>query len=207
MGNPAGALLALVVTLAAPRLITGLGYVDGKSGPSSRHDAENTWCFRVVSTIVGGMIGQLYAIVIDCSEPSELADFYGELLSLSRLEDSREFVVLGHESGAPLVAFQRVDDFRPPQWSVSDHPQQMHVDVMVADLDVAEPRVLALGATLLDGSDKPVGYRVYADPVGHPFCLVTPPNQCRGRQRLPVKERRPVRALGVPGASPRTGCT
>jgi hypothetical protein len=46
----------------------------------------------------------------------------------------------------------------------------MHVDVMVADLDVAEPQVLALGATLLDGSDKPVGYRVYAGPVGHPFC-------------------------------------
>ncbi|MDK1348130.1 VOC family protein [Streptomyces sp. 378] len=121
------------------------------------------------------MIGQLYAIVIDCPEPSELAEFYGELLSLSRLEDSREFVVLGNESGAPLVAFQRVHDFRPPQWSVPDHPQQMHVDVMVADLDVAEPRVLALGATLLDGSDKSVGYRVYADPVGHPFCLVTPP--------------------------------
>lgn len=28
MGKPAGALLALVVTLAVPRLITGLGYVD-----------------------------------------------------------------------------------------------------------------------------------------------------------------------------------
>ncbi|MFF6916414.1 VOC family protein [Streptomyces sp. NPDC012466] len=120
------------------------------------------------------MIGQLYAIVIDCPEPSELADFYGKLLSLPRLEDTGEFVVLGTATGTPLVAFQRVHDFRPPQWSAPDHPQQMHVDVMVADLDVAEPHVLALGATLLDGSDKPVGYRVYADPVGHPFCLVTP---------------------------------
>ncbi len=45
---------------------------------------------------------------------------------------------------------------------------------MVADLDMAEAQVLALGATLLDGSDKPIGYRVYADPVGHPFCLITP---------------------------------
>ena len=49
----------------------------------------------------------------------------------------------------------------------------MHVDVMVDDLDLAEPKVLALGATLLEGSDKPIGYRVYADPVGHPFCLLT----------------------------------
>ncbi len=45
---------------------------------------------------------------------------------------------------------------------------------MVTDLDTAEAQVLALGATLLDGSDKPIGYRVYADPVGHPFCLITP---------------------------------
>lgn len=126
------------------------------------------------------MIGKLYTIVIDCPDPSELAGFYAELLSLSRLEDDPEsgaepeFVVLGNAAGEPVVAFQRVEDFRPPQWSVPDHPQQMHVDVMVADLDVAEPQVLALGATLLDGSDKPVGYRVYADPVGHPFCLVTP---------------------------------
>ncbi len=50
----------------------------------------------------------------------------------------------------------------------------MHLDVLVDNLDDAQPLVLALGARLLDGSDKPVGYRVYADPVEHPFCLVTP---------------------------------
>ncbi|MEU1005298.1 MULTISPECIES: VOC family protein [Streptomyces] len=121
------------------------------------------------------MIGKLHAIVIDCPDPSELADFYERLLSLSRLEDTVEFVVLGTATGREVVAFQRDLDFRPPQWSDPDRPQQMHIDVMVADLDLAEPQVLALGATLLDGSDKPVGYRVYADPVGHPFCLVTPP--------------------------------
>jgi len=61
-----------------------------------------------------------------------------------------------------------------PDWVTSSVPQQMHLDVLVQDLDVAEPSVLSLGATLLDGSDKPIGFRVYADPVGHPFCLVTP---------------------------------
>ncbi len=50
----------------------------------------------------------------------------------------------------------------------------MHADVLVDDLDVAEAEVLRLGATLLEGSDKRIGFRVYADPVGHPFCLVTP---------------------------------
>lgn len=122
------------------------------------------------------MIGQLWTVIIDCPDPSELADFYEKLLTLSRLVDEPEFVVLGTAAGAEVVAFQQVHDFRPPQWGVPDHPQQMHIDVKVADLDVAEAQVLALGATLLDGSDKPVGYRVYADPVGHPFCLVTPSN-------------------------------
>ncbi|MBA2725949.1 MAG: VOC family protein, partial [Actinobacteria bacterium] len=71
------------------------------------------------------------------------------------------------------IAFQRVTDYRPPDWRDANPPQQMHLDVLVADLDEGEAEVLALGASLLDGSDKPIGFRVYADPVGHPFCLVT----------------------------------
>jgi hypothetical protein len=50
----------------------------------------------------------------------------------------------------------------------------MHVDVLVDHLDVAQDEVLKLGATLLEGTEKPIGYRVDADPAGHPFCLVTP---------------------------------
>ncbi|MFE4332678.1 VOC family protein [Streptomyces sp. NPDC056831] len=126
------------------------------------------------------MIGHLWTTVIDCPDPSTLAAFYEKLLSLSRLEDTPEFVVLGSTSGTEVVAFQKVDDYRRPQWSNPEHPQQMHIDVMVPDLDIAEPQVLALGATLLDGSDKPIGYRVYADPVGHPFCLVTPQEETEG---------------------------
>ena len=44
----------------------------------------------------------------------------------------------------------------------------------VADLDVAHERALALGARLLeDRSDDPEEpLRVYADPAGHPFCII-----------------------------------
>jgi hypothetical protein len=38
----------------------------------------------------------------------------------------------------------------------------MHLDILVDDLDAAEAQVLGLGGTLLDGSDKPIGFRVYA---------------------------------------------
>jgi catechol 2,3-dioxygenase-like lactoylglutathione lyase family enzyme len=118
------------------------------------------------------VIGRLHALVIDCPDPSALALFYEDLLGLSRLENSPEFVLIG-DSGGTVLAFQAVANYRPPRWPDPDAPQQLHVDVLVDDLDAAESRVLPLGATLLDGSDKPIGYRVYADPAGHPFCLVT----------------------------------
>jgi hypothetical protein len=40
---------------------------------------------------------------------------------------------------------------------------------MVEDVAASGPDVLALGAVKLDGTD------VYADPAGHPFCLVRRP--------------------------------
>ena len=120
------------------------------------------------------MIGSLSCLVIDCPEPRLLAPFYEELLGLARVEDTAEWVTLGDAEQPPRVALQQVANFMRPDWVTSAVPQQMHVDVLVRDLDVAERQVLDLGATLLDGSDKPIGFRVYADPVGHPFCLVTP---------------------------------
>ena len=119
------------------------------------------------------MIGSLSCLVIDCPDPRSLAPFYEELLGLARVEDSEEWVTFGDATQPPRVALQRVANFMRPDWVTSAVPQQMHVDVLVPDLDVGERAVLGLGATLLDGSDKPVGFRVYADPVGHPFCLVT----------------------------------
>jgi hypothetical protein len=120
------------------------------------------------------VIGTLNCLVIDCPEPRTLATFYEELLGLSRVEDSEEWVTLGEVRQPPRVALQQVSDFAAPDWPASTIPQQMHVDVLVEDLDVAQEAVLRLGASVLEGSDKPIGYRVYADPVGHPFCLVTP---------------------------------
>jgi catechol 2,3-dioxygenase-like lactoylglutathione lyase family enzyme len=120
------------------------------------------------------MIGRLYELVIDCPDPRALAPFYEQLLGMRRHYDEPEWVTIGAGGGSTGLAFQRIDDYRPPRWPDPDHPQRLHVDVMVDNLDVAEAKVLALGATLLDGSDKPIGYRVYADPIGHPFCLLTP---------------------------------
>lgn len=118
------------------------------------------------------MIGKLHAVVIDCPEPPALAEFYRHLVGGRPLPTLEGWTLLSCENGL-LLSFQPVADYRPPQWPDAAHPQQFHLDVLVDDLDVAEAQALALGARLLEGSDKPIGFRVYADPAGHPFCLST----------------------------------
>jgi catechol 2,3-dioxygenase-like lactoylglutathione lyase family enzyme len=117
------------------------------------------------------MIGRWHGLVIDCPDPAELAEFYQELLGMQRVQDEGDWVVIGDAPDRPGVAFQRVADLRPPQWPNPDHPQQLHVDVRVSDLDAAEKAVLALGARRLSGGAA--SFRVFSDPAGHPFCLVS----------------------------------
>jgi catechol 2,3-dioxygenase-like lactoylglutathione lyase family enzyme len=116
------------------------------------------------------MIGTLRALVIDCEDPDALAAFYQELLGMTRVHEEDGFISIGDAAGLPSVDFQRVERLVRPQWPDADHPQQMHVDVLVGDLDAAEAEVLRLGATSLDAGTET--FRVYTDPSGHPFCLV-----------------------------------
>jgi hypothetical protein len=47
----------------------------------------------------------------------------------------------------------------------------LHLDIQVDDVETAERALLALGALRLPG-ELEGQYRVFADPAGHPFCLV-----------------------------------
>jgi catechol 2,3-dioxygenase-like lactoylglutathione lyase family enzyme len=116
------------------------------------------------------VIGKLHGIVVDCPDPDALAGFYADLLGMTRVQDDGDWVVIGDAADRPGVAFARDPDYRPPTWPTGDRPQYWHFDVRVADLDVGERAVLDLGATRLAGGGDT--FRVYADPVGHPFCLV-----------------------------------
>jgi catechol 2,3-dioxygenase-like lactoylglutathione lyase family enzyme len=120
------------------------------------------------------MIGTWESLVIDCPDTGPLARFYGELLGLQVVSNDEDWVELASGPDAkPLLALQRVEgDYSPPQWPGQNVPQQMHVDVRVDDMDAAEQQVLSLGATKA-ASDHET-FRVYLDPAGHPFCLVTP---------------------------------
>ncbi len=115
------------------------------------------------------MIGRLHAVVIDCPDPRSLAEFYCRVLGMHIVKDSGDWVTIRTDSDAPGVAFQRAPDLVPPRWPDRDRPQQFHFDIEVTDVDEAEERVLAAGATRLEGQGE--DFRVYADPAGHPFCL------------------------------------
>ena len=115
-------------------------------------------------------IARFPSIVIDCPDPGALAAFYSALLDW-KAEVSADWADVRSEDGQ-CISFQQVEGYTPPRWPGQDVPQQMHFDVMVDDVDDAEPRVLALGARRLPGPGRS---RVYADPAGHPFCLIPRP--------------------------------
>lgn len=119
------------------------------------------------------MIGRLHHVVIDCPDPSALARFYSRLLGLSVSYEDDDWVVIAKDATNSGLAFQLAPDHQPPRWPDPRWPQQYHVDVMVDDVQTAEPQVLVLGARRLPGQSTES--RVYADPSGHPFCLIPRP--------------------------------
>ena len=130
----------------------------------------------------------LRSVVLDGTDARRLAEFYRELLGLAyRPGDeppasgepdpqAEDWLVLTAPGGGTNLAFQRVASLPPATWPEGPVPQQLHLDLMVADvpeLDAQHERAIALGARLLHdrSTDPDEPLRVYADPAGHPFCV------------------------------------
>jgi catechol 2,3-dioxygenase-like lactoylglutathione lyase family enzyme len=114
------------------------------------------------------MIGRLHHLILDAADPQASAAFWSALLGQPITYDDGDFVVVSADDRSSGMAFQRAPDHVAPTWPQPGVQQQMHVDVMVEDPAAARGSVLALGALHLDGD-------VYADPAGHPFCLIRRP--------------------------------
>jgi predicted enzyme related to lactoylglutathione lyase len=112
-------------------------------------------------------IARFPSIVIDCPDPAALATFYGAMLDW-KVDISPDWAEVRGESGC--LCFQRVEAYQRPSWPHQDAPQQMHIDVIVDDLDAGEAAVMQLGATKPDHQPG-TSFRVFLDPAGHPFCL------------------------------------
>src|SRR4051794_23418452 len=109
-------------------------------------------------------------VVIDCPDAVALATFYATLLG-GEVKPQDGWVEVLRQSGSS-ICFQQVEGYNSPQWPGQDVPQQMHLDVVVDDLDDGETEVLKLGATKPDHQPGTT-FRVFLDPAGHPFCLCT----------------------------------
>ncbi|HEY3436717.1 MAG TPA: VOC family protein [Actinotalea sp.] len=137
-----------------------------------------------------GAVPALRQVVLDCTNPRQLAEFYRRLLDLTyRPGDEpppggepdprgEDWLVL---RGAGMgVAFQGVAVLPEPTWPEGPYPQMLHLDLTVGsveELAASHERALALGARVLrDRSDDPEEpLWVYADPAGHPFCIFVAP--------------------------------
>lgn len=116
------------------------------------------------------MIGRLKTVVIDAADMDVVAQFWSAVLDIPVVHRSEDWTTL--EGGGVRLAVQLAPDHVPPQWPDPSQPQQLHLDIQVDDPDEAERQVLALGAKRLVDPPDADNFRVFADPAGHPFCLV-----------------------------------
>ncbi len=126
---------------------------------------------------------RLRELVLDCPEPRELAEFYRRLLDWPYAPghaewdpDGDDWLVLVAPDDGPRLAFQRSAAV-PPPWSRDSTVGRVHLDVAVEQLEDAHDAAVAAGARPVSGTPEEDGhptdrFRVYADPAGHPFCLV-----------------------------------
>ena len=115
---------------------------------------------------------RLTDFIIDCPDTMKLAAFYSSVTGIPVKDDSNEHWA-GIQMGGIELAFTQVEDYQAPRWPDHEHPKQFHLDFEVDDMEAEHRRVLSLGATLQRDCMDPDGYgfRVFVDPVGHPFCL------------------------------------
>lgn len=111
----------------------------------------------------------LFAVTIDAPDASALARFYASLLGMELTYEGPEGALIAGDGKS--VMFQQISNYNPPRWPDPAHPQQAHLDILMDDLDAGEGVALELGASRLEGGGK--GFRVFADPAGHPFCLTS----------------------------------
>jgi catechol-2,3-dioxygenase len=114
---------------------------------------------------------RLSSVTLDCPSARELAAFYAEITGGRVTAENDAWASIDGPGGR--IDFQTVPLYTPPTWPDPTSSIQMHLDFYVEDRAAAEARVLAAGATKFEFQPNADHCYVYADPVGHPFCLST----------------------------------
>lgn len=124
-----------------------------------------------------------FVYALDCPDAVELATFYANLLGWQMKlpapddpdADLPEWVAVvpsDPAQGGFSLGFQRVENYRGPDWPDGPIPQQAHIDFWVPSIPEAEQSAIALGAMRHAVQPSTEGeWTVFLDPAGHPFCL------------------------------------
>jgi predicted enzyme related to lactoylglutathione lyase len=120
-------------------------------------------------------VGTLRSIVVECADPAPVAEFWSAVLDQPLVQRDDDWWALEDRSDGSRLTFQVVAGHQPPVWPGEHGEQQIHLDIKVDDISASAPKVLELGARQLsDVIEEGDGqFQVFADPAGHPFCLVT----------------------------------
>ncbi|MEU7925220.1 VOC family protein [Micromonospora sp. NPDC049801] len=115
--------------------------------------------------------GPIASVVVDCADPRAMARFWGEATDWTVHKVTDDSAVLRSSRGVgPYLQFLRTPDVKTG-WN------RVHLDVRPYPNDEMEAeaaRLLALGATPIDLGDSTIPWKVFADPEGNEFCLLTP---------------------------------
>jgi catechol 2,3-dioxygenase-like lactoylglutathione lyase family enzyme len=116
-------------------------------------------------------IGWIGFVTIDCPDPEQLAAWWGDLLGLKVGRRGGPYVELERPRAGvpkPTLVFQRV-----PEPKVGK--ARIHLDIVVADLEAATRRAVALGASIAEDLASEDPWLVMRDPEGNEFCLIPTP--------------------------------
>jgi catechol 2,3-dioxygenase-like lactoylglutathione lyase family enzyme len=123
------------------------------------------------------MASRITAIAVNCSDPSALAAWWGQVLGYVVVDTAEDGVVTIGPPGQEPKGPQPVLDFVPVP-DPTPGRRRLHLDVNPTDRSQAEEldRLLALGATPVDVGQGPLSesmtWHVLADPEGNEFCLL-----------------------------------
>lgn len=108
---------------------------------------------------------RLRGVTVDCSDPGELAGFWGAALSYDRRSLWEPYAGVKDPGGRdPHLTFQRGD---------GQSTNHLHVDLYSDDPDADVERLVALGADRVQRIDEgDTWWWVMRDPAGNEFCVI-----------------------------------
>ena len=107
-------------------------------------------------------------LVLDCTNPDQLANFWSEALGYTTLGGAGSYVMLIDPDGArPKLLLQAVPEAKSSK-------NRMHLDIETPDVKGEATRLESLGAKRLESdirSEHGTNWVIMADPEGNEFCV------------------------------------